>query len=230
MNHLIRDLAYCERPYEKALERGVEALTDAELLAVILRTGTKEASSIDLANSILNCHPTKKGLSSLLYVTRKDLLQVKGIGNTKATELLAVKELASRISSISLKKDICFNNPDTIARYYMRKCKFLSQEYSFLMLFSNSNHLISEIEISKGTVNASLLSTREIFIEALKYEAVNLILVHNHPSGNPEPSRADIELTQKIKEGAALLDLKLIDHIVIGQDQYVSFLERGLLP
>lgn len=229
MSNLIKDIAGCERPYEKAVSNGINTLTDAELLAVILRTGTNNESSIDLANKILNSHAVHKGLNGLFFMRREDLLELKGIGNTKATQVLAVAELSKRINESRLKRDLCYDNPDKIAAYYMEKCKYLTKEKVFLMLFSNSHTLIKEIMLSEGTVSSSSISPREIFIEALKYEAVNIILVHNHPSGSPEPSDSDIAATIKIKEAGRLMDINLSDHIIVGNGCYISLLERGII-
>lgn len=229
MNNLIKDIANCERPYEKALGLGIEKLSDAELLAVIIRNGTRASSSIDLANRVLNAHILHKGLVGLSYMRREELLSIKGIGNIKATQILAVAELSKRITGTKLKKDIIFNNPDTIAEYYIEKCKFLTKERTYLALFSTSHMLIKEILISEGTINSALISPREIFIEALKYEAVHIILVHNHPSGLPEPSVSDIQTTIKIKKAGELMDINLSDHIIVGNGCYVSMLERGII-
>lgn len=229
MNQLIKDLASCERPYEKAIKYGVESLSDAELLAVILRSGTQEISSIGLANRILNAHVIHKGILGLRHLRREDLLKIKGIGDIKATQIMAVTELAIRLNQTTKKQNICFDNPESIADYYMDKCKYASKEQSYLMLFSNSYTLIKEILLSEGTIRLSLMSPREIFIEALKYEAVHIILVHNHPSGNPEPSEADISTTLRIKEAGQLMDIELSDHIIVGSNSYVSLLERGIL-
>ena len=162
-------------------------------------------------------------------MNRNDLLDIKGIGDTKATQLLAVTELSKRINESKLRKDLCFNNPDAIAAYYMEKCKYLTKERVYLMLFSNSHMLIKEMILSEGTVSSSSISPREILIEALRYEAVNFILVHNHPSGLPEPSNSDIAATIKIKEAAKIMDLNLSDHIIVGNDCYISLAERGII-
>lgn len=228
MANLIRDIACCERPYEKAVLHGVETLTDAELIAIILRSGTKDYSSIDLANRILNAHFMHKGLLGLQYIRREELLALKGVGNTKATQLLAVAELSNRMNKLRLKKELDFNNPETIARYYMEKCKYLKKERTYLMLLSTAHTLIKELVLSEGTVNSALLSPREIFIEALRYEAVNIILVHNHPSGIPEPSNADYIATKKVIEAGNLIDIHLSDHIIVGNGCYVSMMERGI--
>lgn len=229
MQHLIRSLAVTERPYEKAFANGIESLSDSELLAIILRTGTKDESALDLANHLLNTHITTKGLLGFASLTRKDLCAIRGIGDTKATQLLAVTELSKRINHLNFRNEIIYDNPAKIANYYFNKCKFLKKEHTYLMLFSNTHMLIDDIQISEGTVNASFLSPREVMIEALKRDAVNMILVHNHPSGNPEPSEADITITKKIHAAGELIDIHLSDHIIIGNGCYVSLLERGYI-
>lgn len=229
MNNLIKDLAYCERPYEKAMLKGVDSLSDAELLAIILRSGTSETSSISLANQILDAHLMHKGILALNFLRREDYLKIKGIGNTKATLLLAVKELAYRMNLTRLENNIIFNNPTTVADYYMEKCKCFSNEKAFLMMFSNKHMLLKEMLLSEGTINQAMISPRNIFMEALKYEAVHLILVHNHPSGDPTPSEADILITRKIKAAGQLLDIILSDHIIIGNGTYFSMMEGGIL-
>lgn len=229
MSNLIKDIASCERPYEKALTYGINYLSDSELLAVILRNGSKDLSSIDLANIILNSHIMYKGLISLNYLTREDLVSIKGIGDTKATQILAIAELARRMNLSKLPSGISFNSPDAIGAYYIEKCKYYTKEKTFLLLFSSAHNLIKEIKLSEGTVNMALISPREIFIEALKYQAVYIILVHNHPSGLPEPSKADINATKKIIEAGKFMDINLSDHIIVGNNCYVSLFERGLI-
>lgn len=229
MHNLIKDLADCEKPYEKAIELGVECLSDAELLAIILRTGTRDTSVIDLVHKVLNVHPLHKGLSGLSHIIRSDLTRIHGIGDVKATQLLAVAELANRIKLASLRDAIVFRSPDTIAAYYQEKCRNYARERTFLLLLNNAYALITEIPLSEGTVNQALISPRDIFIEAIRYEAVHMILVHNHPSGCAEPSEADLYVTRRIKEAGMLLDIKLSDHIIVAGDQYISLLERGIL-
>ena len=226
---LIKDIASCERPYEKAMEYGVEALNDAELLATIIRTGSNEYSSIDLAHKILNNHYLYKGLAGLNFMSRDDLLSIKGIGNTKATQLLAVAELSTRMIKQRLKKEISFNDASTIAAYYQEKCKYLNKERLYLMMFNTANVLIKEVLLSEGTVNQSLVSAREIYLQALKYEAVNIILGHNHPSGRVEPSSSDLSSTFDVYKAGKMLGISLCDHIIVGFDEYFSMHERGII-
>ncbi|MBR3600550.1 MAG: DNA repair protein RadC [Lachnospiraceae bacterium] len=226
---IIRDIADCERPYEKAVELGIEALNDAELIATIIRTGTRDSSSIDLAHRVLNNHHMYKGLNGLNYMSRDDLLSIKGIGNTKATQLLAVSELSRRMVRQRLKRDMTFDNPQSIASYYQEKCKYINRERLYMMVFDSAMHLVKEVLLSEGTVNQSLMSARDVFIQALKYEAVNIILIHNHPSGNVIPSQADIQSTKVIKTAGRLMDINLADHIIVGNSGYTSMLERGII-
>lgn len=229
MNNLIKDIAECERPYEKAISYGVNTLSDAELIAIILRTGTKSASSIDLANAVLNAHLVHKGLNGLFYLQREDLVNINGIGDTKATMLLALAEINKRILAGKISPNKIFDNPKIISDYYINKCKYYTTEHTFAMFFNNAHMLIKEVLLSEGTVNFCAISPREILILALKYEACNFVIIHNHPSGVPTPSEMDIKITKKIKAAGQLIDINLSDHIIIGNDCYVSLFERGLI-
>lgn len=229
MHILIKDLADCERPYEKAARLGVQSLSDAELLALIMRTGTKDSSVLDLADRVLNAHDTQKGLLGLHLLRPAELEKIPGIGKVKAIQLLAVAEISRRMNLEKLEKKMEFHTPDTIAAYYREKCRFLNVEKTFLLLLTNAHTRIQEIELSVGTVNQAHLSPREIFIWALRYEAVNFVLVHNHPSGDVSPSKADIESTLRIREAGELLGIHLSDHIIVGGDQYLSMMEKDIL-
>lgn len=229
MNYLIKNIADCERPYEKAKLNGVEALSDTELIALILRTGTKDEGSLAIANEVLNAHYYHKGLNGLNFLRREDLIAIKGVGDVKASQLLAVCELSKRMNRSRLKADISFSNPKSIADYYIEKCKYEVKEKTYLMLFSTAHMLIKELLISEGTVNYAVISAREIFIQALKYEAVNIIIVHNHPSGSAVPSKADIESTIRLSEAGKIIGINLSDHIIVGNNCYVSLLERGII-
>ena len=224
---MIRDLAVTERPYEKALAYGVQTLSDAELLAILVRTGTRKAGALSIANQILNLHATQKGLLGLNYLTRKELTSLPGIGNTKATELLAVTELSRRMRERSFLERIRFLDTKSVGEYCLQKCRFLQTEHVFLFLLNSANELLSEVELSEGTVNMALISPREVFLTALKHDATHLILVHNHPSGVPFPSEQDKQVTRRIATLGELLDLKLLDHIIVGKNSYVSLKEKG---
>lgn len=219
-----------QRPDEKFLTYGPEALSDAELLAIILRTGSKDESSIELADRLLRPENGAEGsILSIFDYELEDLMKIKGIGKVKALQIKAVIELSRRIAVTSAEKRLDFSDPETIARYYMEQLRHENRERVVLVMLNSACELISDEIISLGTINASLYSTREIFLTAMKYGAVNIILLHNHPSGNPAPSVSDIEATKKIAEAGRLIDIKLLDHIIVGDRTYLSFKKENLL-
>ncbi|HIW21145.1 MAG TPA: DNA repair protein RadC [Candidatus Dorea intestinavium] len=224
----IKELKKEERPYEKAVAFGVNSLTDVELLAVLLRTGTKGEDVISLARKLLYQGRTP-GILGLHQHTLETLMNIKGIGKVKATQIICLLELTKRLSKAKAKEPLCFNNPDTIADYYMEELRHQSQEQMKLLLLNTKAALIGERNVSKGTVNASIITPRELFIEALLTKAVSIILLHNHPSGDPAPSREDIRITRRIKEAGDLIGIELLDHLIIGDNCYVSFRKEGLL-
>jgi len=225
----MKDLPRMDRPYEKCTEGGPEALTDAELLAVILRTGTRGESSLELAKRLLaECQP--EGILGLLHLSLPELMELRGIGQVKGIELLCIGELSRRIwKSLVRENAPVFTDPALISGYYMEDMRHMEQEELHLMMLNTKNVLIRDSLIFRGTVNLSVASPREIFIEAVRYHAVSIILVHNHPSGDPSPSREDKKLTVQIREAGALLGIRLLDHIIIGDQTYFSFKERGIL-
>ena len=230
MNNLrIADMAECEKPTEKLINEGCEKLSDAELLAVILRTGTKDLSVINLAQQILNGHPVFKGLSGLNSRDINSLMEIPGVGKTKASQILAVMEISRRMASQSKRDRLEFDSAESVADYFMEDVRYLTKEKVFALFLSSSNSYIHKILISVGGLNRSMLSPREIFVEALKINAASVILIHNHPSGDPTPSEMDILVTKKIKDLGDELGVTLEDHIIIGDGCYTSLYERGLL-
>ena len=231
MRHMkMKELPNSSRPYERCMQEGAEHLTDAELLSIILRTGSKGESSLELAERILALNYPSEGILGLLHLSLPQLMSVKGIGKVKGIQLMCIGELSRRIwKKKQLERTIRFEEPEQVAAYYQEDLRHMEQEQFFLMMFNTRQMLIGERMMSKGTVNASLAGTREIFIEALRYQAVSLILVHNHPSGDPEPSKEDILLTERVRKAGELMGIRLLDHIVIGDSAYVSMKERGLL-
>lgn len=218
----VKSIPVSERPYEKCQQLGVKALSNAELLAVIIKTGTKNLRSTELAMNVLSLCDKKGGLSALCHLSISDLCKLKGIGQVKAIQLLCAAELAVRIASAKARERLSFNCPQTIADYYMEEMRHYTQEHLILMMLDTKNRLIKESLIFKGTVNAAVVQPREIFIEALKYEAVGIILVHNHPSGDPTPSREDILVTKTISKAGTYIGIKLLDHLIIGEKRYES--------
>ncbi len=217
-------------PYEKFQHLGPESLTESELLAIILRTGTREKSALQLAEEVLLLagYPGR-GLLGLYDVSLEELMTVKGIGMVKAVKLKCITELTMRISRASAGCRLKFTNPATIADYFMEQLRHRETECVVLVSLDVKGQLIQEKKLSDGTVRMSMISPREIFLEALKCKAVNIVLVHNHPSGDPAPSRADMEMTQAVCEMGEKMDIPLLDHIIIGDNKYTSFRELGKL-
>jgi DNA repair protein RadC len=224
----VKELPVSERPYEKCERYGASSLSDAELLAVILRTGTKKQRAIDLAVNILNYSTAYPGLKGLNYLSMKELRKIKGIGRVKAIELHCLTELTKRMSKETRKDSIRLTSPQSVADYYMQDMRHLTREQVRLLLFDSKNKLMKDIIISQGTVNTSIMPIREVFIHAVKEEAVNIILLHNHPSGDPTPSTEDIRVTKKLAEAGNLIGISIMDHIIIGDNRYISLKEQGL--
>lgn len=223
------DMLPQDRPYEKFLEYGSRHLTDAELLAVIIRTGAKGEKALDIASKVLCVSESDKGLLGIHHSSLEQLMSIRGVGKVKAIQLKCVAELAGRFAKAQSIQGLSFKEPETIARYYMEDFRHEEKEMCQLLLLDTKCSLIKKVHISTGTINASLVSPREIFKEALGCNAVNLILMHNHPSGDPSPSKEDIHLTLRIKECGELIGLPLIDHIIIGDNRYSSLRELGIL-
>lgn len=217
-------------PYERFLRFGPENLTEAELLAIIIRTGTKDCNALQLAEQVLALakYP-KEGLLGLHDVSLKELEGIKGIGEVKAVKLKCLTELSMRMRTATAKDGVRFKSSGQVADYFMEKLRHKKTECVILVCLDAKGQVISEQKLSEGSVRMSLISPREIFLVALQYSAVNILLVHNHPSGDPAPSRADRELTANVKELGDKMDIPLWDHIVIGDNCYTSFKEAALL-
>lgn len=226
---MIKDVLKEDHPYEKCLMQGATALSNAELLAVLLRTGTRGLSVLELAKKIMNQGEGDEGILNIHHLTLEKLKSMKGIGTVKAVQILCLSELAKRLAKASAGEGLVFHLPSTIAEYYMEEMRHHEQEHMKLLMLNTKSKLLGEKDISKGTVNASLISPRELFIEALEKHAVSIILIHNHPSGDPTPSTADVLLTKRIQDAGALIGIELLDHIIIGNNCYMSFAEEKLL-
>ena len=217
-------------PYEKFLKQGPEKLSEQELLAIILRTGTKEKNALALAEEVMELakYP-REGLLGLYDVTLDELMQIKGIGLVKAVKLKCLTELSMRISRTSAKEGLLFNSPRLVAQYFMESMRHRETECVIMVSLDGKGRMLGEKKLSDGSVRMSLISPREIFLEALRVKAVNFLLVHNHPSGDPTPSRLDREMTKRVSELGAVMDILLMDHIIIGDNRYASFRELGYL-
>ncbi len=223
----VKNMPRLERPYEKCLAFGPSSLSDAELLAVILKTGAKNKTSIELAREIIALNEKYEGLAGMHHLSYEQLMSVRGIGNAKAVQILCLCEIASRISTSMAKERMEFDSPESIAVYLMEEMRYLEKEEVRILMFDGKHGLIRESTVSMGTVNAALSSPREVFLEALKFQAVYIILIHNHPSGDPTPSHQDVLLTKQMMKAGMLIGIELSDHIIIGNQKFYSFRENG---
>ena len=207
-------------PYEKFLKSGAASLSEAELLAIILRTGTRNCPALALAGQVLSLScGRERGLNALHHISLAELMDIPGIGEVKAVKIKCIAELSKRMAMERAGQELKFDAPKTVASYFMEELRHED----------NRLHLIEKYVLSIGTVNESLLSPREVFVQALKCKASHVMLLHNHPSGDALPSGQDILITKKIKEAGELVGIPLIDHIIIGDGCYTSLKEKGLL-
>ena len=217
-------------PYEKFISYGSRSLTDSELLAIMLRTDTRGMNARALGERVLSeTARYGNGLLGLYHIPLQELCKIDGIGKVKAIQLKTVAELSTRMAQAKAKHKLSFHSPASIADYYMERFRHESVEHIMLLLLDSGLHLIGERILSKGTVNASLASPREIFIHALQAQAAGIMLLHNHPGGNPAPSENDIRVTKRIGQIGMLTDIPLYDHIIIGDNKYFSFRESNLM-
>lgn len=223
----IKELPDSEKPYEKFMNYGPEYLSDAELLAVIIKSGTTGLKSIEVAQNFLN--QKNRNLMNLYDVSYDEMLQLKGIGKVKAIQLKCIAELSNRITTTRYAQQISLRDAGSVAAYFMEKLRHENQEQLVLCMFDSQCRLLAEEIISKGSVNSSMVPAREIFLAALQKQAVHIILLHNHPSGISLPSREDDESTRRIAECGQMIGIPLSDHIIIGDHNYYSYRESGLL-
>lgn len=225
----IQSMPLSDRPYEKCEKFGIKSLSDTELLAIILRSGTKGHSALELAQEILLQNNCEYDITQIYNWNQQQLKKIKGIGDVKSIQIQAIAEFAIRLSKADAKKGISFNNAESIVKYYKNDMRHLKYESMILILVDTKSQLIDDIQISKGTVNSTIISPREILIEALQKDAVGIVLIHNHPSGDPTPSIEDITFTRRIRDAGELVGITLLDHIVIGNNLYTSILQSKLL-
>ena len=224
MNIKMKELPISERPYEKLEIYGAEALTNSELLAIIIKTGTKENTAVNLAQKVLmlNDGINKEDLSFLQDISIADFMKIKGIGKVKALQLLAVCELAKRMDKPINKQYIKINNSNDVARLLMNELRYEKREKAKLILLNSKNIILKIKDISYGGTNFAMIEPKEILNEALKVGAPKMILVHNHPSGDVKPSKADFSFTDRIYEACELMGIKLLDHIIVGDNKFES--------
>lgn len=215
-----------ERPRERLLTQGAANLSDAELLAIFLRTGTKKLNVVDLARYLLHDF---QGLKPLLEADFKTFNRYPGLGSAKFCQLQACLELSKRYLQQSLELEQAFTNPSTVKQYLKSLLAHHKREHFYLLLLNNQHQLIASELLFTGTINSSEVHPRIVVESALNHQAAAVIFAHNHPSGNPDPSDSDIALTKQLKKALNLVDIRSLDHIIVGHSKTYSFAENGLL-
>lgn len=221
----IKSLPCEERPRERLERYGAEYLSNTELLAILLRTGSKELSALDLAEVLLAKFRTLKNLS---MAGINELCSLKGMGSSKAVQILAGFELGRRLYTEKTEAQTSIKSPQDVANLVMTSLRFLKYEKFLAVHLNTKNRVLSIETISMGTLDSSLVHPRELFKMAVKNSSAALIIVHNHPSGDPYPSKEDLDLTRRLKEGGELLGIQVLDHVIIGDNKYISLREEGL--
>ena len=227
MANRLKELPEELRPFEKVAKNGAESLSDADLLAVLLRSGVKDRNVLELSGDIL----LRAGgsLAGLYGMSEEDFLSIPGIGRVKAVQLQCLKVLVSRIAKSEEGPRPYFSSPEQVFRYYAEEYRMAEQESVRILFLNTKMRLLKEIEIAKGTIRSSPVPIREILVKALRENVVTVILVHNHPSGDPEPSEEDIRVTEELEKACGMVGLTLADHVIIGGRDYVSMREKGFV-
>jgi len=226
----MKDIPVSERPYEKLEKYGSETLSNAELLAIIIRTGSMEETSVALAQRVLSLGADNGGIAFLHDLSVEELKKTKGIGRVKALQIKAVMELSKRVSSSLINNNkVTIKSPVEVSTLLMEEMRHLKKEVFKIILLNTKNHIIKYLNVSVGSLNSSIVHPREVFSEAVKVGCSGMLLAHNHPSGDPEPSSEDIETTQRLVNAGNILGIKVLDHVVIGDGRYISFKEQGLM-
>ncbi|AET70598.1 DNA repair protein radc [Desulfosporosinus orientis DSM 765] len=222
----LKDLPEELLPRERLCQLGPEALSNSEVLAILLRTGLKGENVLSLAERIL---ASVGGLSGLGKLTVHDLAQIHGLGKAKSAELKAALELGRRSVSVDPMSRPVVNSPQDVAHIVMEEMRYLDREHFRVLSLSTKNHVLGITSISIGSLNSSIVHPRECFKEAIRRNSNAIILLHNHPSGDPTPSQEDVEVTRRLAEGGKILGIEVIDHVIIGDNRYISLKERGII-
>ncbi|TCO79987.1 DNA replication and repair protein RadC [Marinisporobacter balticus] len=223
----IKEMAESERPREKLIKFGVSVLSNAELLAILIRTGTKETSAIELAQKILSI--SHSGLRYLADCTIEELSEIKGIAKVKACQIVAAIELGKRLAMSNSKAKLNIRSSRDVANVFMEEMRYYKKEYFKSILLNTKNEIIITENISIGSLNSSLVHPREVFVSAIRKSASSIILIHNHPSGNPDPSNEDIKITKRLIEAGKIIGIEILDHIIIGDGNYLSLKEISII-
>ena len=225
---MVRDLPAEERPREKVLRAGAAALGNVELLAMLVRGGTRQHSVLRVSEEVL-AHYKDRGISGIVHMAPTELSQINGVGLAKAASILAAVELGRRLSQAAAARIEVVHGPEDAAHYAMPRFRFEQREHFAVLLLNTKNHILGMPEISVGSLSASVVHPREVFREAINYAAAAMILLHNHPSGDPSPSREDIAVTSRLVKAGKIMDIEVLDHIILGDQRFLSLKEKGFL-
>ncbi len=223
----IKSLPAIERPVEKTCRYGIKALSNAELFALILHTGTKNKSAIGLAEDVLAIYPD--GVSGFGNCELEDLLKIEGIGKTKACSILAAVELGKRIASTPSGDRICLSGSEDVANLLMEELRYAKKEYFKSILVNTKGELITIDDVSVGELSSTIVHPREVFVSAVRKSAAAVIFVHNHPSGDPTPSREDVQTTKRLIDSGEILGIRVLDHIIIGNGKFSSLRDMKMM-
>lgn len=222
----IKNMLNMERPREKLVMYGRESLSDAELIAILLRNGVADKSALQLAEDVLSYD--SNGLKFLTQCVPEELAQIRGIGEAKACQIIAGIELGKRVSGRLQDKRFVLSNPSAVALHFMEEMKHYTKEHFKVLMLNTKLEIIAEETIAIGSLNSTMIHPREVFAKAVKNSSASMILVHNHPSGNPMPSKEDVSITKRLVEAGEILGIKVLDHLVIGAGVYVSLKEENI--
>lgn len=228
MTLLVRDLPVDERPRERLLSEGAASLSNTELLAVLLRTGVKNDSALRVAEKVLALYK-ERGLAAITQMSAKELSSIKGVGMAKAATILAAVELGRRLALKAAEARTVVHGPADAASYVMPRFRFERREHFAVLLLNAKNHILALKTISVGTLTSSVVHPREVFQAAIEQSAASVILVHNHPSGDPAPSGEDLAVTRRMVEAGEIMDIPVLDHVIVGYDKFISLKEEGMI-
>jgi len=225
--YTIMEIPKDERPREKLIKYGSKSLSNSELIGILLRVGSKKDTAITLGQKILR--ENEKGLLNLVNATPESLNKYHGISNAKAATLLAAVELGKRISTTKAEDTFKITSPQDVSALVMEDMRYYKKEYFKIILLDTKNKVIDIMTISIGSLNSSIVHPREVFLEAVKKSSASIVLLHNHPSGEVQPSREDINITQRLIKAGEIMGIKVLDHIIIGDGKYLSFKEENII-
>lgn len=223
----IKEIPLNDRPREKMAVKGAAALTDAELIAILLRTGTAEKSAIDIASEMTADGGLYKRLAGITRLN--ELTNIKGLGQAKAATVLAALEIGRRIASAKPIEKIHLSCPQDVADFLMPRLRYAAKEQFVVILLNNKNKVIGTEVVSEGSLSSSIVHPREVYAPAILHHAAAIMVAHNHPSGDPKPSTEDAEVTRVLVRSGKVLSIPMIDHVIIGDGNYYSFLENEAL-